>query len=101
MLNITAGLPSEKLGTIEMPLLVTPTEPKKLPLFFVLSVSCEKVESVRCKSAKESNVVLIIFFICLIVAIFDMQSNYTSQSSSNEIQIDHYDIQTEEFFASF
>jgi hypothetical protein len=30
-----------------------------------------------------------------------MQSNYTSQSSSNEIQIDHYDIQTEEFFASF
>jgi hypothetical protein len=61
MLNITAGLPNEKLGTIEMPLLVTPTEPKKLPLFFVLSVSCEKVESVRCKSAKESNVVLIIF----------------------------------------
>jgi hypothetical protein len=43
-INIAAGLSNEKVGTIEIPLLVTLTEPEKLVILFVLSAFCEKEE---------------------------------------------------------
>ena len=56
--SIAAGFPNEKVGTREIPLLVTETEPEKWLIAFVLSISSEEVtivcEKERCEMDKST-----------------------------------------------
>jgi len=54
---MVAGLFNEKVGTIEKPLLVIPTEPEKVEILCVLSVDCPKVVcDTKAKKTKKKTV---------------------------------------------
>lgn len=54
---MVAGLFKEKVGTIEKPLLVIPTEPEKVETLCVLSADCPKVVcDTKAKKTKKKTV---------------------------------------------
>ena len=55
---MAAGLLSEKVGINEMPLLVTLAAAEKWPLFFGLSIACEKAVCVTLKKIKPGKMLL-------------------------------------------
>lgn len=62
ILNSAAGFSKEKLGIREIPLLVTPIEPDKTLLRFVLSLVCAK--EVQARPRKQKSKIELLVFIC-------------------------------------